>query len=94
MTEDQATRITEALRARDVFAHVYRAATFRFGVRVVLTDGREAIWDDDGTADLEARIMRNGQLVGFVPAIPGSEVFTEDQVINTIAATDYDAPIR
>lgn len=89
MTEDQATRITEALRARGVFAHVYRAATFRFGVRVALTDGREAIWDDDGTADLEARVMRNGMLVGFVPRMAGSEGWSEEQVVDAIAAADY-----
>ena len=94
MGEDQATRITSALRAREVFAHVYRGGTFRFGVRVVLPDGREAIWDDDGTAHLEARIMRNGQLVGFIPVIPGSEHFTDEQVVDTIARTDYDAPVR
>lgn len=92
MTEDQATRITAALRAREVFAHVYRAATYRFGIRIVLPDGREAIWDDDGTADLEARVMRNGMLVGFIPRITGSEAFSDEQVVDVIARADYDAP--
>jgi hypothetical protein len=60
---------------------------------VTLGDGREAVWDTDGTATLEAQVMRNGNLVGFVPVIEGSEDFTEDQVIDAIARTDYDRPI-
>ncbi|HET9900718.1 MAG TPA: hypothetical protein VFR46_06610 [Actinomycetes bacterium] len=89
MTEEQASRVVEALRARQVMAHVYRAGTFRFGIRVVLPDEREAIWDDDGTAELEARVMRNGQLVGFVPVVAGSAAFDDAQVVATIAAADY-----
>ena len=80
--------VVEALRARQVMAHVYRAGTFRFGIRVVLPDEREAIWDDDGTAELEARVMR-GQLVGFVPVVAGSAAFDDAQVVATIAAADY-----
>ena len=87
--EEQASRVVEALRARQVMAHVYRAGTFRFGIRVVLPDEREAIWDDDGTAELEARVMRNGQLVGFVPVVAGSAAFDDAQVVATIAAADY-----
>ena len=37
--------------------------------------------------------MRNGVLVGYVPAIEGSDSFTEDQVIDAIVRTDYDKPI-
>ena len=58
-----------------------------------LPDGREATWDSDGTASLEAQVMRNGVLVGFVPEIPGSDSFTEEQIIDTIRRTDYDKPI-
>jgi hypothetical protein len=65
----------------------------RFGVRVALLDGREAIWDADGTAGLEAEVMRDGTLVGFVPVIEGSEDFDEAQVVDAIARTDYDQPI-
>jgi hypothetical protein len=60
---------------------------------VVLSDGREAVWDTDGTAGLEAQVMRNGMLVGFVPVIEGSENFTEHQVIDAILRTDYDQPV-
>ena len=37
--------------------------------------------------------MRNGMLVGFVPAIEGSEEFDEEQVVDAILRTDYDKPI-
>jgi hypothetical protein len=62
-------------------------------VRIALGDGREAVWDTDGTAGLEANVMRNGVLVGFVPVIEGSEDFTDEQTIDAIARTDYDKPI-
>ena len=70
-----------------------RAGVNQFGVRVSLLDGREAIWDTDGTAGLEAQVMRDGILVGFVPEIEGSENYDERQVVDAIARTDYDQPI-
>ena len=93
MEENRARRVVDALRDRGVPAHVERAAVNRFGVRVALPDGREAIWDADGTAGLEAEVMRDGTLVGFVPVIEGSEDFDEAQVVDAIARTDYDQPI-
>jgi hypothetical protein len=95
MEEQRARRIVETLRARNVFAHVKlpHAGITQYGIRVVLPDGREAIWDNDGTAGLEAQIMRDGVLVGFVASIPGSENFGEQQIIDAIAGADYDAPI-
>jgi hypothetical protein len=93
MDENRAQRVVDALRERGVPAHMVRPGVFQFGVRVVLSDGREAIWDTDGTAGLEAQVMRNGVLVGFVPVIEGSEDFDEAQVIDAIARTDYDQPI-
>jgi hypothetical protein len=95
MDEQRARRVVETLRGRNVFAHVklpYAGIT-RYGIRVVLPDGREAIWDNDGTAGLEAQVMRNGVLVGFVSSIPGSENFGEEQIIEAIATADYDQPI-
>jgi hypothetical protein len=91
--ENRARRVADALRERGVDAHLERADAYVFGVRVTLGDGREAIWDTDGTASLEAQVMRNGDLVGFVPVIEGSEDFDEAQVIDAIARTDYDQPI-
>ena len=95
MEEQRARKVVEALRERDVFAHVKlpQAGITQYGIRVVLPDGREAIWDNDGTAGLEAQVMRNGILVGFVSSIPGSENFGDQQIIDSIAAADYDQPI-
>ena len=95
MDEVRARRVVETLRARNVFAHVKlpHAGITQYGIRVVLPDGREAIWDNDGTAGLEAQIMRNGVLVGFVPSIAGSENYGEAQIVDAIAAADYDKPI-
>lgn len=95
MEEKRARLVVDALRDRGVPAHLARprAGLTQFGVRVALRDGREALWDTDGTAGLEAQVMRNGVLVGFVPVIPGSEGFTDEQVVDAIARTDYDQPV-
>lgn len=95
MEEERARRVVESLRARNVFAHVKlpQAGITQYGIRVVLPDGREAIWDNDGTAGLEAQIMRNGILVGFVASIPESENFGDGQIVESIATADYDRPV-
>jgi hypothetical protein len=93
MDEKRALRVVDRLRERGIDAHVERASTYQFGVRVALRDGRNAIWDTDGTLGLEAQVMRNGMLVGFVPQIEGSEHFDEDQTVEAIAHIDYDTPI-
>ncbi len=95
MDEIKARRVVDALRERGVPAHLVRpqAGAARAGVRVVLPDGREAIWDTDGTAGLEAQVMRDGVLVGYVPMIDGSEDFDEPRVVDAIARTDYDRPV-
>jgi hypothetical protein len=93
MDENRARSVVEALRGRGIDAQVEKAGVYQFGVRIALPDGRQAIWDTDGTAGLEAQVMRNGMLVGFVPSIPGSEDFDETQVVEAIAHTDYDKPI-
>src|SRR5215213_9204699 len=95
MDEERARRVVDTLRSRNVFAHMKlpHAGITQYGIRVVLPDGREAVWDNDGTAGLEAQIMRNGILVGFVPSIPGSENYGDEQIVEAIAAADYDQPI-
>ena len=95
MDESKARRVVDALRERGVPAHLAlpRSGASRAGIRVVLLDGREAIWDTDGTAGLEAQVMRDGVLVGYVPMIEDSENFDEAQVIDVIARTDYDQPV-
>jgi hypothetical protein len=93
MEEMKARRVVDALRDRGTNADLARVGVYQFGVSVRLPDGREATWDSDDTASLEAQVMRNGVLVGFVPAIEGSEDFTEEQIIDAIVRTDYDQPI-
>lgn len=93
MDENRARLVVDALRERGVEAQMAKAGVYQFGVRVALGDGREAVWDTDGTAGLEAQVMRNGMLVGFVPVIPGSEHFDQHQVVDAIARTDYDQPV-
>ena len=91
--EDRARRVTDALRDRGINAHLARVGVGQFGVRVTLPGGREAEWDTDGTAGLEAQVMRDGMLVGYVPVIEGSEDFGEGQIVDAIASTDYDQPV-
>ncbi len=93
MEEQRARRVATALRRLGIDAHTEKAGVYQFGIRVELPDGRKAVWDTDGTAGLEAQVMRNGMLVGYVPRIEGSEDFTEEQVVDAIAHTDYDKPV-
>jgi hypothetical protein len=94
MEEHIATEVVEKLQARSIFAHINRrVGVYSVGVRVVIPDGREAIWDNDGASGLEAEVLRDGILVGFVPQIPDSDDFTADQIVAVMAATDYDAPM-
>jgi len=93
MEESRARRVVEGLRSHGVPASLRKAGVYQFGVVVALPDGREAVWDTDGTAGLEATVMADGMLRGFVPTIPGSEHFTEEQVVEAIWHTDYDQPI-
>jgi len=93
MAENRARRVADALRDRGINGHMAKVGVGQYGVRVTLPDGREAEWDTDGTAGLEAQVMRDGMLVGYVPQIEGSEDFDEQQVIDAIARTDYDRPI-
>ena len=93
MDEFRARRVVDALRDRGINAHLLRGGVDQFGVRVSLPGGREAEWDTDGTAGLEAQVMNDGMLVGYVPQIEGSEYFDESQVVDAIARTYYDQPV-
>jgi len=93
MDEATASDVVERLRSRRIFAHVNRrAGVYNVGVRVVIPDGREAIWDNDGAAGLEAMVLRDGVLVGFVPQIPDTDELDAASIADLIAAADYDAP--
>ena len=81
MDEMKALRVVDKLRARGIDAHTEKAGVYQFGVRVRVPGGRQAIWDSDGAAGLEAQV------------IPGSEDYDDDQVVDAIASTDYDKPI-
>src|SRR3954467_14191945 len=93
MDEMKARRVVDALRDRGTNADLARVGVYQFGVSVRLADGREATWDSDGTGALEAQVMRNGMLVGYVPVIEGSDSFSEEQIVDAIVRTDYDKPI-
>ena len=93
MDEFRARRVVDALRDRGINAHLLRGGVDQFGVCVSLSGGREAEWDTDGTAGLEAQVMLDGMLVGYVPQIDGSEDFGESQIVDAIARTDYDQPV-
>jgi hypothetical protein len=93
MEENEAQQVVDALRDRGTDAHMARVGVYQFGVRIALGDGREAIWDSDGTASLEAQVMRDGMLVGFVPEIEGSADFDVPQTVDAIVRADYNAPI-
>lgn len=93
MDENRAIHVVDALRERGIDAHLAREGVYRIGVRVVLHDGREAVWDTDGTAALEAQVIRDGDLVGFVPSIEDSGGFDLDRTVDAIARADYERPI-
>jgi hypothetical protein len=70
-------------------AHLARTGVYQTGIRIVFTDGREAVWDTDGAAGLEAQVLRDGVLVGFIPHIADSEHLDDGGIVETIAAADY-----
>ena len=93
MDEQRARRVVDALRERGVDARMEKAGVYQFGIAVKVPGARTAVWDSDGTLGLEAQVMRDGMLVGFVPVIEGSEDYDDAQVIDAILRTDYDKPV-
>src|SRR3954471_15129381 len=92
MEEAIAADVVERLRARRIFAHVNRrAGVYNVGVRVVIPDGREAIWDNDGAAGPEGVVLRDGVLAGFVPQTPATDELAAAAIADLIADADYDA---
>ncbi len=92
MDENRARRVTDALRDRGINAHLRKSGVDAYAVQVAAGGGREAIWGSEGTTGLEAEVLLDGDLVGFVPQIPGSEAFDEAQIVDAIARADYDEP--
>jgi hypothetical protein len=93
MDENRARRVTDALRDRGIAAHLRKSGIDAYSVQVPAGHGREAIWGSEGTTGLEAEVLLDGDLVGFVPQIPGSENFDEAQIADAIARADYDQPV-
>jgi len=91
--ENRAYRVVDALRAKGLDARMEKAGVYEFGIAVRVPGGRTAVWDSDGTLGLEAQVMADGMLVGYVPVIEGSEDFDDEQVVEAILQTDYDKPI-
>lgn len=92
MDENRARRVTDTLRERGIDAHLEKGGVDKYGVRIALGDGRQAVWGMEGTSSLEAEVLLDGDLVGFVPEIPGSGEFTEQQIVDAIARADYSEP--
>ena len=95
MDENRARQITDALRDRGINAHLKKSGIDAYAVQVQVPagGGREAIWGSEGTTGLEAEVLLDGDLVGFVPQIPGSDTFDEAQIVDAIARADYDEPV-
>ena len=93
MDENRARRVVDALRDRGINAHLRNSGIDAYSVQVAAGGGREAIWGSEGTSGLEAEVLLDGDLVGFVPQIPGSEAFDEAHIVDAIARADYDEPV-
>jgi hypothetical protein len=89
MQPAEAEQIVELLRQRRIMAHVHPTGLQNAAIRVVLPGGREALWDADSAAGLEAQVLADGMLVGFVPLIAGSESFDIQQSADAIAGAEY-----
>jgi hypothetical protein len=92
MDENRARRVADALRDRGINAHLKKSGVDAYAVQVPVSGGREAIWGSEGTTGLEAEVLLDGDLVGFVAEIPGSEDFDEAQIVDAIARAEYDEP--
>src|ERR1700677_1031765 len=93
MQENRARKVTDALRDRGINAHMHNEGIDIYGVRVVIGGGREAVWGTEGTTSLEAEVLLDGDLVGFIPEIPGSSDFDDARVPAATPGPDYDEPI-
>jgi len=76
MQRDTATAEVGQLTAGGIEGATISRGQHRAGVRVRLPDGREARWGIDGSATLEAVVLHDGVLVGFVPPLARSTEFT------------------
>lgn len=89
MDADEVELVVQGLSERGFIASVHRPGMNRACVRIVLPGGAEALWDTDGAAGLEAQVMADGVLVGYVATIPGSGAFGVRETVDAIARADY-----
>ena len=93
MDENRARRVVDSLRDRGINAHLRKSGIDAYSVQVPAGGGREAIWGSEGTSGLEAEVLLDGDLVGYVPEIPGSGTFDDAQIVDAIARADYRDPV-
>jgi len=84
MKEDRALAIAVELDHLGVICRLERGAESAYYLRVALQHDRAALWDLHGDL-LEARVLRAGVLVGFVPLPVPSDV--SDQALAELVAT-------
>lgn len=94
MDKDKATSVVAQLTAWNVPATVAPTGLQSAAVRVRLGGGREALWDADGTAGLDAQVLRDGVLVGYVAELPDSAALASGHTAWLIATADYDLSPR
>lgn len=90
MHVDDAQTVVDRLRVLRLLARVQHLGVGTAGVVLPLPDGREVVWDAGDASGLEAQVLRDGVLVGFVPVVPGSVGFSLDQIVERIASEDYE----
>ncbi|MDP3972235.1 MAG: hypothetical protein Q8P61_04895 [Candidatus Nanopelagicales bacterium] len=90
MHVDDAQTVVDRLRVLRLLARVQHLSVGTAGVVLPLPDGREVVWDAGDASGLEAQVLRDGVLVGFVPVVPGSVGFSLDQIAERIASEDYE----
>lgn len=90
MDKDKAVLVVQQLTAWNVPATVVPVGMHSAAVRVRLGSGREALWDADGAAGLDAQVLRDGVLVGYVAELPDSAALPAGHQAWLIATADYD----
>ncbi len=90
MDRNKAQLVVDQLTAWNVPAAVAPIGQYSAAVRVRLGAGREALWDAHGAAGLDAQVLRDGVLVGFVTELPDSAALPAGHTAWLIATADYD----
>ncbi|NTV38186.1 MAG: aldo/keto reductase, partial [Anaerolineales bacterium] len=81
-----------ALRERGMFAHVRSQGLYRAAVRVVLPEGREAIWDSDGRGRTPVEWGFDWLWNKPQVTVALSGMSTMQQVVENIASAEHSQP--